>query len=290
MSAVMYEGYAMRPSGAATLTNAGGVFDKYFSLGGEAFAEFCSNTYYQTAGAFQANYLQNNLRARGLLDCSYGPPLKSFPFLEDADLIRTHIQTFMTSFIASYYPTDSELAQDTELQAWIREASGPAQVIDFPTSVSTTSTLIDVLTHFAYLTGVSHHVLNLGDPAASSGLLPFNPASLYAPLPTQKGVQDLMPFLPPANQSLGQVFVFAVFNRPQFPGTNFTLSHMFSGEDLLSRANAATVAAADAFHSAMLAVSSQFQARAFDADGLSQGMPFVWRALDPEVIPWFFSV
>ncbi len=286
----MYEGYAMRPQGAATLTNKGGIFDQYFANGGDAFAEFCSTTYYQSAGAFQENYFEQNLISRGLLNCEYGPALKSFPFLEDAGLIRSKIQDFMSRFIKSYYSTDALLGQDEEVQAWITEASGPAQVIDFPTSLKNTATLIDILTHFAYLTGVSHHVLNLGDPAVSSGLLPFHPAALYSPIPTEKNISDLMPFLPPVNQTLGQILVFAVFNRPQFVGTNMTLSNMFVEPNLLSRLNSQTVTAAQTFHSDMLDVSKKVQARGFDGKGLSQGMPFVWKSLDPEAIPFFFAV
>ena len=196
----------------------------------------------------------------------------------------------MSRFVESYYSTDALLDHDEEVQAWITEATGIVQVIDFPTSVKHTATLVDILTHFAYLTGVSHHVLNLGDPAVSSGLLPFHPAALYSPIPAQKNVSDLMPFLPPLNQTLGQIFVFAVFNRPQFVGTNMTLSNMFLEPNLLNRLNSQTVTAAQTFHSDMLDVSKKVQARGFNGEGLSQGMPFVWKSLDPEAIPFFFAV
>jgi len=36
--------------------------------------------------------------------------------------------------------------------------------------------------------------------------------------------------------------------------------------------------------------SGEIQARKFDAQGLSEGMPFVYRTLDPAYIPFFCSV
>lgn len=66
--------------------------------------------------------------------------------------------------------------------------------------------------------------------------------------------------------------------------------NMFNDGRFLNRTNDATRAAAAAFTSSMQAFSLQVQARAFDADGLSQGMPFVWKALDPAVAPFSVTI
>jgi hypothetical protein len=108
----------------------------------------------------------------------------------------------MTSFVNSYYPTSSSIAQDNELQAWFAEANGPAEVIDFPNAPSK-ATLIAVLIHFAFLTGVAHHTLNTGDPIASLATLPFHPVALFQPIPTAKGVTNIVLFLPSASAALG---------------------------------------------------------------------------------------
>lgn len=65
---------------------------------------------------------------------------------------------------------------------------------------------------------------------------------------------------------------------------------MFNNSTFLAGTNDRTRAAADTFKSTMQAFSLEVQARTFDADGLSQGMPFVWQALDPNVAPYSLTI
>lgn len=46
---------------------------------------------YPTVGAFQANYLATDLTARGLINSTFGPELKHFPFYDDAKVLRDGI-------------------------------------------------------------------------------------------------------------------------------------------------------------------------------------------------------
>ncbi len=62
--------------------------------------------------------------------------------------------------------------------------------------------------------------------------------------------------------------------------------HMFDDSAMLGRMTAATQAAATTFFDSMKAFSQNVAARTFDQNGLSQGMPFVWQALDPNVAPY----
>lgn len=59
---------------------------------------------------------------------------------------------------------------------------------------------------------------------------------------------------------------------------------------MLARMNGATRAAASTFMSEMESFSAEVEARTFDAQGLSQGMPFVWQALDPNVAPYSVTI
>jgi hypothetical protein len=93
-------------------------------------------------------------------------------------------------------------------------------------------------------------------------------------------------FLPPLAKVEEQLSVAAIFVRPFFVDTDRTLMHMFDNSTMLDRMNTATQTAAATFHSSMQAFSQQVAARTFDQDGLSQGMPFVWQALDPNVAPY----
>jgi arachidonate 15-lipoxygenase (second type) / 8-lipoxygenase (S-type) len=121
---------------------------------------------------------------------------------------------------------------------------------------------------------------------SASSTLPFHPPSLYQPPPLSKGVTNVVDFLPPLTKVKEQLSFAALFTRPFFIGTNRTLTYMFDDPSMLSRMTNATQAAAATFHGTMQAFSLQVAARTFDQNGLSQGMPFVWQALDPNVAPY----
>lgn len=189
----------------------------------------------------------------------------------------------MTSFVNTYYKDYETFAADIELTAWFNEATTAALAIDFPCQTGPNKktcnrdTLIDILTHIGFQTGVAHHALNTGDLASSAGTLPFHPAALYAPLPTTKGVSDLLPFMPPLPNALFQVNLMGAFNRPQFEVQNRTLAWAYSAPEFLGRFQGKLDAAAKVYQDAMFAFSNVIRARKFGKDGLSQGMPFVWK-------------
>ena len=288
---VMHEAFAIRPVGEKVLFNPGGFFDQNFAISSLGVRMFATEFYPTVAGPFRSNYFHADLRKRGLLDCTYGPALKDFPFFEDASLILTSIRHFMTTFVQSHYTSEKLLSQDAELQSWVREANNAGLVIDFPPApLVDESTLVDILTHIAFLTGVSHHVLNSGSPVATSALLPLHPAALYAPPPKSKGVRDLLPFLPQGIKAVEHVALFARFNRPQVHARKESLADMFSSNDLLKRNPAAVREAAAIFYAEMIAFSRQVCMRHFDSRGLSQGMPILWKTLDPAQIPFFLNI
>ncbi|KAK9245273.1 lipoxygenase [Lipomyces tetrasporus] len=195
--------------------------------------------------------------SRGLYRSKFGPQLKSFPFLEDAAEIEASLREFFTSFVNSYYPCVVNILKDVELQNWMKEAAA-AEIIDFPLPpLVDTSTLIDILTHLAYLTTVLHHTLNTNDLFSSAR----------------------------AEQAIGAISLAANFNRPQSIVSNSTLLHLFDEPRMLARLNDASRDAAQHFTKVMQNLSEVISSRTFDADGLSQGMPFVWKALDPNVAP-----
>ena len=287
----MHQAYAIRPIGEKFLFNPDGYFDQSFAITNVGVRQYATEFYPNAAGPFQANYFITDLKSRGLIDCTYGPELKSFPFFEDAGVLHAAIHDFMVSFVDAYYAFDAVLAQDYELQSWLLEANEQARAIDFPRSpLLCKETLVDILTQFAFLAGVSHQVLNSGEPVATSGVLPFHPSALYAPPPVSKGVRDLMPYMTPAEQAVKHVALLARFNRPRLESTNETMLYMFSSTDFLERCHPSIGLAASTFYRRMQTFSENVRARSFDLNGLSQGMPFVWQALDPARIPYFLSV
>jgi arachidonate 15-lipoxygenase (second type)/8-lipoxygenase (S-type) len=281
--------FSYRPAALASLINKGGFVDSYFAYTGAAAGVTATYLYNNKgAGSFSANYFIPNLEHRGLINSSFGPKLKSFPFYEDALPIHTSIRKFVSTFVDSYYKTRADFKQDIELQAWILEAI-PAKIIDFPSSANRI-TLIDIITHIAFLGSAAHHTLNTNDVAEAMAVLPFHPVALYQPPPTSKGVTDLIPYLPGVAASVGQISVTALFSRPTFVRSDKSLSQMFNGQAFLQGTNPTVVEASACFTNEMLAQSEVVSSRKFDAKGLSHGMPFIWKALDPERAPYYFTI
>jgi arachidonate 15-lipoxygenase (second type)/8-lipoxygenase (S-type) len=126
--------------------------DLMFPYSGASAKAYTTNRYQNGgAGRFQGNYFNTNLKNRGLINSAYGPALKNFPFYEDGSVVYNAIHTFVASFVSSYYASDAAVVADKELQYWVSECNGGAQVIDFPSQISTTAALIDVLTHIVSL-------------------------------------------------------------------------------------------------------------------------------------------
>lgn len=93
-------------------------------------------------------------------------------------------------------------------------------------------------------------------------------------------------YLPPLVKVEAQFGFAALFARPFFVGSNRTLMNMFNDQPMLNRMNPATQQAASTFFNTMQQFSGQVSSRNFDSNGLSQGMPFLWQALDPNVAPY----
>lgn len=144
---LMYQVFAVQPIARDVLFATGEAVDEVFGYTGTAAQQFTDELYNGGKGAFQSNYFLTDLENRGLINSRFGPELAHFPFFEDALVIYSAIHSFMTSFVDSYYNSDADILKDGELQNWAPEANGEAGVHDFPESISTKQTLVDILTH-----------------------------------------------------------------------------------------------------------------------------------------------
>ncbi|KAK0643291.1 lipoxygenase [Cercophora newfieldiana] len=284
---LMSQVFSIQILAKVVLFSPGSTVDRIFPHDGRSAEEYSTSQYLNGFGNFQANFFLTNLRGRGLINSTHGPPLKSFPFYEDAGKIHSAIRKFFTAFVQSYYPSDAVLAADSEIQGWVQECNGPAKVFDFPKKIVTRGTLVDVLTQLAHLVSTAHHTVNTNELIQVSSALPFCPPSLYQPLPTTKNSSlNAVEWLPPLQKAFDQLAIGSLFARPSFAGSNRTILHMFNDQSMLAKMNPATRAANQQFMSEMKEFSQKVSSRTFDAKGLSQGMPFVWRALDPNVAPF----
>lgn len=144
---LMYQVFAVQPIARDVLFATGEAVDEIFGYTGTAAQQFTSDLYNGGQGAFQSNYFLTDLENRGLLNSIIGPELTHFPFYEDGLAIYSAIQAFMTSFVDSYYSSDADVLNDSEIQAWGPEANDDAGVYDFPKSISSKQILIEILTH-----------------------------------------------------------------------------------------------------------------------------------------------
>lgn len=287
---LMLQGYSSRIVGEELCFNPGGHWDQLMYINNVGCRDYVTETW-PVAGRYQAGYLHNDLRARGLINEKNDYPFKFFPFFQDANEIHGAYRTFFKSFIDAYYKSDADVAKDYEVQNWFAEATKRAKVHDFPQGKPVNkAALVDVLTHFGFIVSVGHHALNGGDPVGSKATLPFHVPALYAPIPEAKGVKDLLRFMPPAPNAVRYIGFIASFNRPFYETSARTLEHSFSQDQMLGRLNKATKDAAGKFLGSMQALSGKIRGRKFDKNGLSLGMPFIYRTLDPNYIPFFCSV
>ena len=308
---VMYQAYAVRPIGDEFLFNDGGFFDSSFAPTNFGGRSLSSDLYPAWAGRFQAAQFHNDLTARGLINCSYGPELRHMPFHRVVAPMVDAIHEFARAYVDSYYPSDALLVQDKELQNWVQEAVTEAQVLEFPFdaisipqaagavatlpqhSITTRSTLTSILAHMAFLSGVGHHALNAATPGESSGLLPLHPSSFNQPLPTAKGtISSLMPYLHNATEAVKQASLLVRFNRPLLEQQEGSLVHMWSGAEFLARAHPRVREAAVAFRTEMERISDQIRGLGFDERGFARGLglPFLWISLYPRQLPYYLSV
>ncbi|RVD89109.1 uncharacterized protein DFL_000130 [Arthrobotrys flagrans] len=290
---LMYGAFGIRPLAANVLFPVGGIIDRHFGYSGRA-AEAYSTYLYESgiSGAVQNNYFKTNLKRRGLIDFVGGPALTHFPFYEDALPLWNATHTFMTALVNTYYANDAAIVADNEILAWMNEANGPAEAVDFPTKATMNSRamLIDLLTHVAHLVSTAHHVVNTNALITAGAVLPLNPGALFKPIPTAKGATTIADYLPPVDKCIAYIFNTGLFARPLIAGTDRTIVHMFDDPVMLVRMKPAISTANNVFKVTMEARSAVVKNRGFDSNGLSQGMPFVWKTLDPDVAPWSLTV
>jgi hypothetical protein len=288
----MYQAFAIRPIGDEFLFNSGGFFDSSFAptnFGGRALS---GDLYPASAGLFRTSQFSHDLVQRGLVNCSYGPALKNMPFYDTVRPMVAAIEEFIAVYVDTYYPSNRLLVQDHELQAWVQEANEVANVLDFPSyPLTERKTLVEILSHIAFLTGIAHHVLNGATPGESSSILPLHPSAFNLPLPTTKGsIGDLMQYLHNDTEALKQASLMVRFNRPQLEEQKGSLFYMFAGEEFLAHTENTVKQAAKRFNKEIGRISDVIQGQEFDVRGLAQGMPFIWRSLDPRRIPYYLAV
>ncbi|KAG6277888.1 hypothetical protein E4U47_006535 [Claviceps purpurea] len=288
----MLNGFSFRQFLQKKLFAPGTYTDQQYSFSGSTGSNYTAYIYNNAESRFRGNYFPDRLEREGLLNSKFGPPIKHFPYVEDASVIHAAWKTFMRTFVYSTYRKESRVWHDQELACWFEEVRHAGSVDFPPRNHMSRSTLVDILTHVAYLTSVQHQAMNNNDQFISS-LLPMSPMSFFKPLPTTKGSlteRDIVSMLPNATTAVGQLALSAAFSRPEFVNSDRALLNIFQDQEFYGSLNAQTKAAAAVFQAKMEKLSAEVAGRRFDAEGLCGGAPFIWRALDPRVALWAMTI
>ncbi|MFT4978416.1 MAG: hypothetical protein ACI8S6_004326 [Myxococcota bacterium] len=149
------------------------------------------------------------LSRRGVDDESVLPV---YPFRDDGLPMWQSIRTFVSDYLAVYYPSASDLLDDHELVAWLTElrAEGGGHVAGLPEVGGDLSALTDILTAIIFRSGPYHSAINysqadfFGDPNQL-------PAAAWAD-PRRVRELDITSYLPPIEPGLTQAGVMFILS------------------------------------------------------------------------------
>lgn len=164
------------------------------------------------AWQFDDNNPETVFDIRGVAD------IPSFPFRDDTKLLWDALSKWVSDYINVYYPTQEDMLQDNELQAWINELVSPnyAKVTGMtglketgdpkkPFIIDDRDYLIKVIAQIIYIAGPQHASVNYAQYPLMS-YMPSVAGTIYQPAPgkdTQLNSEDdCLAWYPPLDVSL----------------------------------------------------------------------------------------
>jgi arachidonate 15-lipoxygenase len=195
----------LMPINTGTLTQFFGEATEQFLLVGREASERMVNARYARWRFRQLDFVAD-LKRRGVDDRKLLP---YYPHRDDLLLYWDLLRDYTYEYLALFYESDRDVAEDFELQAWAAELSrkdgGAGNVPGFPSRISRFETLHDIVHLLIFTAGPHHASLNFSqiDYAA---WVPNMPAATYL-LPPAGGADRsvLLNLMPPALQSVGQM-------------------------------------------------------------------------------------
>uniref|UniRef100_A0A3B4HCV0 Hydroperoxide isomerase ALOXE3-like n=1 Tax=Pundamilia nyererei TaxID=303518 RepID=A0A3B4HCV0_9CICH len=167
--------------------------------------------------------LPENIAARGLQS------IPNFYYRDDGLKLWNIINSFVKYIVEHYYPSDSDVCKDTELQEWINEIFTHGvlgnKLSGFPASFNTVEEVIKFITMVIFTVSVQHAALN-NEQFDYSSWMPYGSGLLHKPAPTTKG-QSSMTTLLETLPNIGETVKFA--------GMLWVLSHKYTDVVLLGQ-------------------------------------------------------
>ncbi|XP_040470211.1 polyunsaturated fatty acid lipoxygenase ALOX15B-like [Falco naumanni] len=164
-----------------TLLNPGGIIDQATALGREGTLELVARG--TAALTYTELCVPDDLENRGVTD------IPNYYYRDDALEIWGAIKSLVQGIVALYYPEDSDVAEDYELQDWVGEiftyAALSNEKTGFPSRLRTCAELVKFVTMIIFCCSARHAAVNSGqyDYAA---WMPNTPGTLRRPPPRTK--------------------------------------------------------------------------------------------------------
>jgi len=150
--------------------------------------------------------LPRDLELRGVDDAEVFP---NYPYRDDGLLIWGAIQDWVRNYLTLYYPSDSEVQQDRELQAWVAELISPdygrLRGLGQSGRIRTRDYLGQVLTTLIFTASAGHAAVNFPQCTAMTYVPNWPLASFTPARPGPHSEQDLLDLLPPLDVAHMQV-------------------------------------------------------------------------------------
>ncbi|NRB40201.1 MAG: lipoxygenase [Pseudomonadales bacterium] len=105
---------------------------------------------------FYANMLPTDLANRGVADSAVLP---NYPYRDDALLIWSAIEKWITEYVNIYYPHDNAVLGDTELAAWTADITEQGKIKGFK-AITGKDQLVQVLTMIIFTGSAQHAAVN----------------------------------------------------------------------------------------------------------------------------------
>ncbi|KAG9450644.1 hypothetical protein H6P81_010609 [Aristolochia fimbriata] len=172
------------------LINAGGIIEISFSPG--KFSMELSSVGYRDQWRFDNQSLPGDLISRGMAEedptAEHGVKLliEDYPYANDALLLWGSIKDWVTDYVTHYYPDDSLVASDSELQSWwaeVKSKGHPDKKEGWP-ALGTTSDLVQILTTIIWVSSGHHAAVNFGQ-YSYGGYFPNRPTTARKKMPDE---------------------------------------------------------------------------------------------------------
>jgi arachidonate 15-lipoxygenase len=149
---------------------------------------------------------ERNFQLRGV------DKLPVFPYRDDARLLWSATQAYVSAYLRTYYRSSLDVQQDYELQAWVKELTTPGRCgfqglngLASDGTLQSLDYLAEMVTQILFTAGPQHAAVNY----AQFELMSYMPAvagTLYAPPPTRSQqvatAEDCLPWFPPLDVGL----------------------------------------------------------------------------------------